>query len=89
MIAAMMMLSTSAVFAGDSDALKAITKTKNYADAARLVKNTLAQLADASEKAKAYCHLTKLALEKFDKENNIQAQNMHCLLYTSPSPRDS
>lgn len=80
MIAAMMMLSTSAVFAGDSDALKAITKTKNYADAAQLVKNTLAQLADASEKAKAYEHLTKLALEKFDKENAIQAQNMQAQL---------
>ena len=76
MIAALMMLGTSAAFAGDSEALKAITKVKDYAEAAQLVKSSLAQLASAQEKAKAYEHLTKLALAKFDKENAVQTANM-------------
>ncbi|MGI6242764.1 MAG: tetratricopeptide repeat protein [Prevotella sp.] len=76
MIAAMMMFSTSAVFAGDSDALKSITKSKVYAEAVQLLKTNLNQLADNKEKAKAYEHVTKLALEKFDKENAVQAANM-------------
>ena len=62
MIAAVMMLSTSAVFAGDSDALKAITKSKQYAEAVQLLKSNFAQLADNKEKAKAYEHVTKLCL---------------------------
>ena len=80
MIAAMMMLSTSAAFAADSDALKAITKVKDYAEAAQLVKSTLSKLANDQEKAKAYEHLTKLALAKFDKENAVQAANMQAEL---------
>lgn len=76
MIAAMMVLGTSAVFAGDSDALKAITKAKTYAEAVDLVKANLGQLANSGEKAKAYEHLTRLALQKFDKENAVQAANM-------------
>lgn len=80
MIAAMMVLSTSAAFAGDSEALKAITKVKDYAEAAKLVEATLAQLASPQEKAKAYEHLTKLALAKFDKENAVQASNMQAQL---------
>lgn len=76
MIAAMLMLGASAAFAGDSDALKAITKEKDYAKAVELVKSSLGQLANSGEKAKAYEHLTRLALQKFDKENAIQAANM-------------
>lgn len=75
-IAAMLVLGASAAFAGDSDALKAITKEKDYAKAVELVKSSLGQLANSGEKAKAYEHLTRLALQKFDKENSIQAANM-------------
>jgi hypothetical protein len=80
MIAAVMMLSTSAAFAGDSDGLKAITKAKDYAEAMQLLNSNLSQLADNKEKAKAYEHVTKLALEKFDKENATQAANMQAKL---------
>lgn len=76
MIAALMMLGTSAAFAGDSEPLKAILKTKTYAEAAQLMTTSVDQLASPEEKAKAYNHLTKLALEKFDKENAVQAANM-------------
>lgn len=76
MIAAMLVLGASAAFAGDSDALKAITKEKDYAKAVELVKSSLGQLANSGEKAKAYEHLTRLALQKFDKENAIQVANM-------------
>ena len=54
MIAAMMLLTTSAAFAGDSEALKAILKAKTYAEAQELVKANLNQLANDAEKAKAY-----------------------------------
>ena len=76
MIAAMLVLGASAAFAGDSDVLKAITKEKDYAKAVELVKSSLGQLANSGEKAKAYEHLTRLALQKFDKENAIQVANM-------------
>ena len=76
MIAALMLLGTSAAFAGDSEPLKAILKAKTYAEAEQLLNSSLDQLAGAEEKAKAYNCLTKLALEKFDKENAIQAANM-------------
>ena len=76
MIAAMLVLGASAEFAGDRDVLKAITKEKDYAKAVELVKSSLGQLANSGEKAKAYEHLTRLALQKFDKENAIQAANM-------------
>ncbi len=76
MIAAMLVLGASAAFAGDSDALKAITKEKDYAKAVELVKSSLGQLANSGEKAKAYEHLTRLALQKFDKENAIQSANL-------------
>lgn len=76
MIAAMLVLGASAAFAGDSDALKTITKEKDYAKAVELVKSSLGQLANSGEKAKAYEHLTRLALQKFDKENAIQAANL-------------
>lgn len=76
MIAAMMMLGTSAAFAGDSDALKAILSAKEYSQAAQLLQTNLSQLASAAEKAKAYNHLTTLALKTFDEQNAIEAQNM-------------
>ena len=41
MIAALMMLGTSAAFAGDSEAIKAIMKAKTYAEAESLVKSNL------------------------------------------------
>ncbi len=76
MIAALMVLGTSAAFAGDSEPLKAITKAKTYAEAVQLLKSNLDQLASAQEKAKAYDYVTRLALAKFDKENAVQAANM-------------
>ena len=72
MFAVLMMFATSTAFAGDSDALKGILKSKNYAEAASLLKSALGQLADNAEKAKAYNHLVNLAMEKFDKEGTAQ-----------------
>ncbi len=90
MIAALMLLGTSAAFAGDSEPLKAILKVKTYAEAEQLVKASLDQLASAEEKAKAYNHLTKLALEKFDKENAIQTANMAAVVAkTEVTPYDT
>lgn len=76
MIAALMMLGTSAAFAGDSEPLKAILGAKEYAQAEQLLKTNLGQLANAQEKAKAYDHVTKLALKTFDAQNAIQAANV-------------
>ena len=90
MIAALMMLGTSAAFAGDSEPLKAILKAKTYPEAEQLLKTNLGQLASSEEKAKAYNHLTKLALEKFDKENAIQAANMAAVVAKQPeTPYDT
>lgn len=85
-----MMLGTSAAFAGDSEPLKAILKAKTYPEAEQLLKTNLGQLANSEEKAKAYNHLTKLALEKFDKENAIQAANMAAVVAKQPeTPYDT
>ena len=54
MIAALLIFASSAAFAGDSDALKAILKAKTYTEAESLLKSNLAQLTTAAEKAKAY-----------------------------------
>jgi tetratricopeptide (TPR) repeat protein len=75
MIVAMMILGTSMAFAGDSDALKAILKTKSYAEAASLLNSSLSQLASDAEKARAYNQLVKLALEKHDKESELSMKN--------------
>ena len=75
MFAALMMLVTSTALAGDSEALKGILKSKNYAEAAAMVKSTLGQLANDAEKAKAYNHLVQLAMEKFDKEAAVEMSN--------------
>lgn len=90
MIAALMMLGTSAALAGDSEPLKAILKAKTYPEAEQLLKTNLGQLANSEEKAKAYNHITKLALEKFDKENAIQAANMAAVVAKQPeTPYDT
>ena len=72
MFAALMLFATSTAFAGDSEALKGILKSKNYAEAAAMLKSSLGQLVDNAEKAKAYNHLVNLAMEKFDKEGTAQ-----------------
>lgn len=76
MIAALMMLGTSAAFAGDSEPLKAILNAKTYSEASQLLQSNLGQLAGASEKAKAYEHVTRLALKIFDEQNTIQNKNI-------------
>ena len=76
MMMAMMLVASATAFAGDSDALKAILKSKNYAEAAQMVTSNLGQLADNSEKAKAYNHLVDLAMDKVQKETGTMAENM-------------
>ncbi|MCI6619272.1 MAG: hypothetical protein MSD82_10505 [Prevotella sp.] len=75
MIAALMMLSSSMAFAGDSDVLKGILKAKTYAEAENLLKSGLAQLANSEEKAKAYNRLVDLAMEKVSKEQATMNAN--------------
>jgi len=70
---AMALVASATAFAGDSDALKAIKKTKTYADAAQLVKTS--QLANDEERAEAYNKLVDLAMEKVGKETGTIAQN--------------
>ena len=70
-----MLVATATAFAGDSDALKQITKAKKYGEAEQLLKQNLAQLADNQEKAKAYNHLVDLALQKVSNETGIMAEN--------------
>ena len=75
MILALMFVATSAAFAGDSPALKAIMAAKNYAEAESLMKSSLTQLVGAAEKAKAYNKLVDLALEAVSKEQAIIDKN--------------
>ena len=75
MMMAMMMVASATAFAGDSDALKAILKSKSYAEAENLVKTTLSQLANDQEKAAAYNKLVDLAMEKFNEQSTIQTEN--------------
>ena len=75
MIAAMMVLSASAAFAGDSDALKAVLKAKTYAEAESLVKQNLGSMANDQEKAKAYNYLVDLAMKQFNDQQSIQQMN--------------
>ena len=72
---AMMMVASATAFAGDSDALKAVTKSMNYAEAAQLLKQNIGQMTDAAEKAKAYNHLVDLAMNKVVKQTSIIAEN--------------
>ena len=75
MMAIALMVSTM-TFAGDSDALKAIMKVKNYAEAAQMVNSNLGQLADNAEKAKAYNHLVDLAMTKVSDEVGTLTENV-------------
>ena len=75
MFMAMMLVASATAFAGDSDGLKAILKTKNYADAAQLLKQNLNGLADNAEKAKAYNHLLDMAMQTVTKETTIITEN--------------
>ena len=75
MMMAMLLMASASVFAGDSDALKAILKTKTYTDAETLVKSTADQLANDQEKAKAYNQVVKLAYEAFKHEDDIAVLN--------------
>ena len=75
MFAALMLLSTSAAFAGDSEPLKAILKAQTYAEAADLLKANLAQITDNAEKAKAYDKLYELAIKKVNAEQGVQLEN--------------
>ncbi len=75
MIVALMAAAASTAFAGPSDALKSILKSKSYDEAAGLVKANLGQLANSAEKAKAYNKLVDLALDKVTKEQSIITSN--------------
>ena len=72
---AMMLVASATAFAGDSDALKNILKSKNYAEAAQMLKQSLGQLADNAEKAKAYNHLVDLAMSKVANETGVIPEN--------------
>lgn len=75
MFAAMMLLGTSAAFAGDSNPLKAILSATSYEQAVSLVQTNLSQLTDNAEKAKAYNKLYELAMGKVNAEQTIQLEN--------------
>lgn len=72
---AIALMASSMTFAGDSDALKAVLKSKDFSEASQLVKANLGQMADDAEKAKAYNHLVELALNKVSKETGTMAEN--------------
>ena len=75
MMMAMMLVASATAFAGDSDALKAILKAKDFTEAQSLINSSLTQLTDAAEKAKAYNKLVDLAYEKFKKEDDTKTTN--------------
>ena len=75
MMMAMMLVASATAFAGDSDPLKAVMKSKNYAEAAQLMKQNVGQMANDAEKAKAYNHLVDLAMNKVVKQTSIIAEN--------------
>jgi len=79
MMMAIALMASTMTFAGDSDALKAIMKAKDYAEAAQLLKQNLGQLADNVEKAKAYNKLVDLAMAQVQKETGTIAENQAAL----------
>lgn len=90
MIAALMMLGTSAAFAGDSEPLKAVLAAKDFTQASQLLKQNLGQMANAAEKAKAYDYVTNLALKTFDAQNAIEAANIQAkMLKQKVTPYDT
>lgn len=90
MFAALMMLGTSAAFAGDSEALRTVLAAKDFNQASQLLKQNLGSMANAQEKAKAYDYVTKLALKTFDAQNAIEAQNVQAkMLKQKTTPYDT
>ena len=73
---AMMLVASATAFAGDSDALKAILKAKDYSEAESLLKSSLSQLANDAEKAKAYNKLVDLAYAIYEEQDKIRTTNM-------------
>uniref|UniRef100_UPI003FF06498 hypothetical protein n=1 Tax=Prevotella sp. TaxID=59823 RepID=UPI003FF06498 len=86
MFAALMMLGTSAAFAGDSEALKAVLAAKDFNQASQLLKQNLGSMANAQEKAKAYDYVTKLALKTFDAQNATEAQTVQAKMLKQKTP---
>lgn len=74
MMMAMMFMASSMAFAGDSPALKAIMKAKEYAEAAQLLSSSLTELANDEEKAKAYNKLVDLAMAKVTNESKTMTE---------------
>lgn len=74
-VAAMLVLSATSAFAGDSDALKAVLKAKTYAEASDLLKQNIGSMANDAEKAKAYNYLVTLGLKNFDDQQTIMQMN--------------
>ena len=74
-VLAAMVLGVSAAYAGDSEPLKAITKSKTYAEAEALLNSTLDQLASPQEKAKAYNKLYELSIKDFETVSAVIAEN--------------
>lgn len=74
-IMAIALMASAMTFAGDSDALKAVLKSKDYNEAAQLLKQTIGQMADNAEKAEAYNHLVDLAMAKVTNETGTIAEN--------------
>jgi len=90
MMMAIALMASSMTFAGDSEALKAVMKSKNFAEAAQLLKTNLGQMADNAEKAKAYNHLVDLAMSKVSNETGIETENKAALqLGTKVKPYDT
>lgn len=75
MIVALMAVTASTAFAGDSPALKAILKASSYDQAKSLIDSSLGQLANNVEKAKAYNKLYKLAYDIVTKEQGTMNEN--------------
>lgn len=78
-VMAIALMASTMTFAGKSEALKAITKSKDYAEAAALLKQSIGQLADDAEKAEAYSHLFELAMAKVSNETGIITENQMAL----------
>jgi len=75
MMMAIAFMASAMAFAGDSPALKAIMKTKAYADAEQLLKTTFDQLVNDEERAKAYNKLVDLAMVKVNEESTKVLEN--------------
>ena len=73
-VMAIALMASTMTFA-KSDAIKLITKSKDYAEAAQLVKQHLNELADNAEKAEAYNHLVELAMNKVSNETGTITEN--------------